>query len=396
MNKIILIVVALSAFAFKSYSQWVRQTAPSGTSNLYSVFAIDSNAVACSSDTRIVRTVNGGTLWASNVNILGAIFSVIHTAEPTHWYAKSSNSNWFAVEGNPVGISASSSGPSDVLGLHFRTASCAVAVGLGGTVYTTCDTGLIWTTITPITNFNLNCVWFADSVIGVACGNSGSLIRTTDEGNTWSNIITAGIFNLYGVTFPTTTTGYICGAMGTFLKSTDTGHTWTSMPLGITNDLRGVYFTDSVTGYVVGTLGLIDKTTDGGITWTTMTSGTTSQLNSVHFPNPNVGWAVGNDSVILKYTATITGTPSIPACCSPVSIYPNPTTGEVYLDFHQSGNSSVSVFNTLGEKVYDASILSNNNTPYKIDLNNFAGGVYFIRIQTGDNQIQTEKLVLMK
>ena len=173
MNKILLILFSLTIISCKGYSQWVHQIAPSGTTNINSVFAIDTADVACAANLIIPRTTDGGTTWLSQVVIGGANFSCIHTQDTAHWYSLTSSSTWFAKVGNPIGVTLSNGKPDSILSIHFRTPSCAVAVGLKGKTVISCDSGVIWTSITPITSFNLNSIWFADSLIGVACGNSG-------------------------------------------------------------------------------------------------------------------------------------------------------------------------------------------------------------------------------
>lgn len=74
-----------------------------------------------------------------------------------------------------------------------------------------------------------------------------------------------------------------------------------------------------------------------------------------------------------------------------VSVFPNPTDGIVnIIDFEI--NSSIEVFNIIGDKIYTGILSKGNNS---IDLSNFSNGVYFIKLNTG-GQIVTNKIVLNK
>jgi hypothetical protein len=304
MKKALLIILLLSSSGLSA--QWNTVTPPAGTGNVYSVFAITDNAVAIAGDARVSRTIDGGLNWTTPLTITGAFIYEVHSPEPTHWYSLTRNSTWFIKVGNPSGLTAYSGKPDSILSLHFNTPSCGVAVGIGGKIEVTCDTGTTWQLRSSNTTASLNAVWFADASTGCACGSFGKITRTTDGGLTWDTVSSTVTQQLNGINFPTSTVGYIVGNAGTFLKSTDAGATWNAMPTGVTNHLNGVYFQDVDTGYIAGTTGLIMKTTDGGSSWTPMTTPTTQTLNSIHFASTNVGWAVGNGAIILKFNANAT------------------------------------------------------------------------------------------
>ena len=370
-----------------SYAQWAPQTAPSGTGNLYSVFAISSSAVGASGFERVIRTINGGTTWTSNLTISGVSFYELHTAEPTHWYSLALNSSWFVKMGNPTGITLQSGKPDSIFSLHFFTAPCGVAVGLNGKIESTCDTGITWQLRSSGVNSNLLGVWFADANTGCAVGGAGTIVRTTNAGSSWSTIISGTSQTLNGICFPTPTIGYVVGNTGTVLKSTNAGLTWSPLNCGVTNSLNGVFFVDADTGYVVGTGGMIRKTKDGGATWSFNSSGTTQILNSVHFISPTVGWIVGNNGTILKYTGISNGI-SENDINGGLSVYPNPAKDELHVAF-QIQNSSVidlEVLDITGRiaQVYKMGTFSKGDKDLSIDVSGLIQGIYFLRTLTSE------------
>jgi type IX secretion system substrate protein len=243
---------------------------------------------------------------------------------------------------------------------------------------------------------------------------STSVFKSTDGGTTWTNITgslpldTAGSVTAIAVkqsdplTVWVTLSGFVSGDK-VFL-TTDGGTTWTN----ISNNLPNVPV-DCITYDNTVSTDRIFVGTDVGVFYTDNTqSGNWVSFNT-GLPNVLVYSLDVQSSAKLLRAGTfgrglwetslaLTGTPTIntTSISSQINVYPNPATGEVYIDFPQSGNTSIAVYNTLGEKVYDAAIEVNSGTPFKIDLSNQSRGVYFIRIQTNENQIYSEKLVLIK
>lgn|GEM_PF-522873 len=89
------------------------------------------------------------------------------------------------------------------------------------------------------------------------------------------------------------------------------------------------------------------------------------------------------------------GVNNITANAAVVSVYPNPSNGNVTISVSgTSDKSSVEVYNTMGQLVYTGALASGNNS---IDLNTKSNGVYLYRIvtETGD-LIGSGKLVIQK
>ncbi len=64
-----------------------------------------------------------------------------------------------------------------------------------------------------------------------------------------------------------------------------------------------------------------------------------------------------------------------------VSVYPNPTNGVFTVNISDVKATSIAVYNTVGEEVYQAKCNGNNAV---VDLKNNAKGVYFIKVVTND------------
>jgi hypothetical protein len=96
-----------------------------------------------------------------------------------------------------------------------------------------------------------------------------------------------------------------------------------------------------------------------------------------------------DDIKIEKVTSGV-GIKSISANNS-ISIFPNPTTGLLNINAVEV-NSSVDVYNVIGDKVYSNTLVKGNNV---VDLSGLANGAYFVKLNS-NNQITTKKVVLTK
>ncbi len=80
---------------------------------------------------------------------------------------------------------------------------------------------------------------------------------------------------------------------------------------------------------------------------------------------------------------------------SSVSIYPNPSNGIFFLnsnDVRFSKSISINVFNVLGEKIYFAEN-ANGLSSTLLDLSNVTKGVYFVRINSGENNFSQRIMI---
>jgi len=75
---------------------------------------------------------------------------------------------------------------------------------------------------------------------------------------------------------------------------------------------------------------------------------------------------------------------------SAISVYPNPSNGEVFITTENSfSNATVTVFDAMGKMILTQNLTSNNT---KIDLCNYENGIYFIQLNTTEGKI-TKKVI---
>ena len=96
-----------------------------------------------------------------------------------------------------------------------------------------------------------------------------------------------------------------------------------------------------------------------------------------------------SDGIFLTYNNNCENVSIEEVSESNVRLYPNPTNGIINIE--GNGAMTISVMNTLGQKVMETTATDNAN----IDLSGFESGIYMVRIETEDG-IKTEKVNVRK
>jgi photosystem II stability/assembly factor-like uncharacterized protein len=265
-------------------------------------------------------------------------------------------------------IEAIAVAPSNSNFIYVATGPEVISVAGCNVLYKTTNGGTSWATITgtlPLNNAPLTCIAVKSNdpnSVWITCSNylaNDKVFKTTNGGTTWVNI-TGNLPNVPVnciVYVPNTPNGVFIGTdLGVFYSDDYTGG-WinfnTNLPNVIVNQLDIQTATHKLRA---GTFGR-------GL-WETPIPAST---------NINVVNTTSNST----------------------NIFPNPTTGEVFVNFPANENTNISVFNVIGDLIDDVTIESSGLNQTKIDLSKQPKGIYLIRIQTGET-VSTEKVVLMK
>ncbi|HPN38042.1 MAG TPA: T9SS type A sorting domain-containing protein, partial [Melioribacteraceae bacterium] len=110
------------------------------------------------------------------------------------------------------------------------------------------------------------------------------------------------------------------------------------------------------------------------------------------FPSKKAEWEVWLTDVEYENN-------SIPATFSLLQNYPNPfnPSTKIIFELRENANTSLSVYNVLGEKV--ATLVNQNlnagKYSYNFDASKLSSGIYFYTLESGKN-IATKKMMLIK
>ena len=156
----------------------------------------------------------------------------------------------------------------DFNALYFTAADTGVIVGdynfYQGFANRTVSGGSYWSIPSTMPS-RLNAVDFTSKTTGYAVGLGGVIYKTTNSGAGWV-LKTSGVTNeLFDVSFVNDTIGFVVGANSTILKTLDGGTTWVSQslvpPLG---GLETVYALNSQSAWAAGDYSLVLHTITGG------------------------------------------------------------------------------------------------------------------------------------
>ncbi|NTW31629.1 MAG: T9SS type A sorting domain-containing protein [Bacteroidetes bacterium] len=113
------------------------------------------------------------------------------------------------------------------------------------------------------------------------------------------------------------------------------------------------------------------------------------------FATNSIGTAYGSD---LNFTTTNVGIIQFSANAENISIYPNPTKDQVSIEFELSSpeNVTLTIHNYLSQQIFTENFTNHSGSFKKtIDLSGFGMGVYFLKIQIGENDY-SKKIVVVK
>jgi hypothetical protein len=123
-------------------------------------------------------------------------------------------------------------------------------------------------------------------------------------------------------------------------------------------------------------------------------SSDTCAFSSITITNTSVGQS---DLFIAKLDAVLpTGIETISDFQSPISIFPNPTTGSIQLTFNTKHNGAVycEIINVMGERVYEKQLQTLNfKLQTTLDVSFLARGIYLVRVGDAEHW-ESKKLVV--
>ena len=303
----------LGPIGFGASESWAQggwaQPRAIGSSN-YAVGALDTDrAVLLDSVGRVYRTEDSGANWTLRSFLPAPIYGVSFSDDTTGTAVGGSGTIVRTLDGGLTWLSQLSGTTVALIGVSFADTYNGVAVGQFGTIVTTGDGGDSWTSQISNTSLDLFGVSFLDAMNGLAVGDAGVILRTVDGGASWMPQDSGTTAHLQSVSFLDIDTAIVVGELGTILATTDGGASWIPQSSGTTSHLYGLFFVGTNTGTAVGCettesgdclpAETILRTVDGGAHWVSQSSDLGEPLFAVAFSNENVGTAVGEAGTIL-------------------------------------------------------------------------------------------------
>ena len=152
------------------------------------------------------------------------------------------------------------------------------------------------------------------------------------------------------------------------------------------------------TGTLDGSIDVIPTGGEGPYTFEWSNGETTSTITNLESGDYEVTVSdVNNCSEVLQFFVGLTTSLYEIDNLSTIALRPNPTTGQSILDlrFTAPVDVEVQVLNALSQVLLSEKQDRTQLAQYLLDLTSYSSGMYFVRIQVG-NQIQIERLVKMR
>jgi photosystem II stability/assembly factor-like uncharacterized protein len=370
----------------------------------------------------VLRTNDGGVNWdsisfntATDTFLLTELYFVDAS---TGFVGGLKNGNQFLLKttdnGNtwiPVTPNLSSQNP--INSVFFINLSDGFATD-GAFLYQTTSGGYSWV---PLASpFTMRDVFFTDMNNGFACGDSASggaavVMQTSDGGLNWNTILTAYNPSWFASSFAkldfiNANVAYTALENSDRLYRTlDGGNSWQIIVVDSIDFIRDFDFKDPDNGHVLTELGWGQEcriliSADGGqnctMEYTTGWNfyGGGVVLNAFSFVE-QTGYTTGSNGLVKKYSPSVTGING-EELNGTASVYPNPfsTCATVQITGWSElrmKHVELKVLDALGREVLRSEIRTPNFELKKSDLPN---GIYFYRINNGNEILATGKLVV--
>lgn len=275
----------------------------------------------------------------------------------------------------------------------------------GSTVAKTTDGGNNFQILNVAAGDKINDIYFKDhhtgfaAVLHISPGSSlfteNHIYKTSDQGATWvlvhsdndmgnNSFVFAGIIEIF---FVNDSFGIAVGGEGKMLKTTDGGNTWINVPNNLNDyDISDVEFLTEQEGYICYA-GKIYYTGDGMQTWIKQAD-SSHDYYAVDMVDKHLGYAAGHG--IFK-TSNGGGLTSVSAPYKHplfISIYPNPATEQVVLQYEDLLIHEIKLMDISGKVVrqYPSSVKV-------LDIRGISQGIYLLKIGT-DKGNKMERLLI--
>lgn len=299
---------------------------------------------------------------------------------------------------------------SETFHLYSRGSQVAHAVGSGGSIYRSMNSGVDWTLQSSGTNESLNHGAGFQTATSYVVGDNGTILKTTDGGDTWTPQNSGTTANLNYI-LEQGAWLVVVGDGGTFLRSNDGGTTWLQEPTYVTANLQAMAPSAFNASFFMacGDDGTLIKTTDYGATWCRIDTETSVDLNAVRWLGFDEVVIAGDGGFIRRSTNTggecVVATSVGPGTDTHTTAFalrgpfPQPVRGlsTVSLSVARSQSVRVALYDSRGRLVSvlrDGIVGGGAPIQLVIDGRERAAGVYFLRV-AGEDFSETRKVVVL-
>jgi len=234
----------------------------------------------------------------------------------------------------------------------------------------------------------------------------GDVLRSTDNGDNWSQINNGVIFTrVYSLAINDSGHIFVGAKGGRLFRSTDNGDSWSQINNGWTSTAFTLAFNDK--GHVfAGTGSGVFRSTDNGDNWTEINNGlTTTIILSLALNDAGQIFAGTSGGGVFRSVETTTVSVESSMDIAPKNFalsqnYPNPFNPSTIILYSISKSDFVTliIYDILGREIQTLvnEFQIANTYSVNFDASNLSNGVYFYRLQIGQDFVEAKKMLLIK
>jgi photosystem II stability/assembly factor-like uncharacterized protein len=282
---------------------WTNITGVPGSSLFGVAFATPNIGVAVGVGGTMLRSTDSGANWTSLAGTQTEQLQGISFADGSIGVAVGINGVLLrTIDTGATWTPVASGTPNSLYSVAFVSPTVGMVATSSG-LLRSIDAGASWQPASGAAA-SLNAVAFGDASVGVAVGSGGAIFRTTDSGQTWSPVASGTTSTLFAVAFASPTTAVAVGQDGVMARSTDAGATWIAGRMPFYSDywFYGIHFVSSTDGVAVGNYSTVMRTNNGGLTWWSDLSQKAATMMAVTSAGPTKVIAVGSAGTVLRNT----------------------------------------------------------------------------------------------
>ncbi len=407
-----------------SAQQWVGQIGGVSTA-LFSVQFIDSlRGWAVGDSGMVLHTCTAGQQWTQQLSGVNSVLRKVFFVDSlSGWAVGSRGVVIYTKDGGNTWRQKAMSPNPPYWDVHFADSLHGWIVGgtetfdgVFGVIFRTTDGGSTWTETIANDAGGFQGVFFLDSLRGWVVGGKrlfdnfdpDIVLHTTNGGNSWQEQHTPTDGPLYRVEFSDSLNGWAGGFSnpgGTVaLHTTDGGTTWLVVsfqpgPIVTNEGILDIEVTGNDVVWLVR-VNSVHRTMNEGALWQEINPSEPSGTLAISFSDGRHGWLVGGVGHIWKYSNPSTGV--IEAIGAPqdgsLSIFPNPTNGQVTIQFQSRGSDQtvIEIYSLVGQRVFHTYRDSHTGVnTVVLDPSMLGSGVYFARVW-GRDRIQWGRFIINK
>lgn len=253
------------------------------------------------------------------------------------------------------------------------------------------DNGVSWS-LTSLLQGPVTCSYSADTIIRSFDSPWPGGIHYSHDGGATVNTATGIAVSTIPVYLPN---GEIyAAAIGQIYKSLDGGASFVQVPLNASvSQIQEFFYASNGKFYIRVLNGIWETSNFTDVTAITSNLPDYDWIKDMDISN-NYIYAITDTNLYRYPISGSAGLDSAPIKTASVSIYPNPTKGELFMTADFAGNATIDLYDLRGKKVLTETVLFQKQLASKIDLPVLENGLYLLHLKGEHGEQFQQKIAI--